>query len=95
MVLQGGYWKILPGPEVHPIEALLQEIEKALAVELYYLALLLTLTLPDICVALEQPDGRTDGKKMYKAWYKANVHDVIGGALTPDEAYELRSTVVH
>lgn len=59
------------------------------------MALLLTLTLPDVCVALEQPDGRTDGKRMYKAWYKANIHDVGGPALTPDEAYELRSTVVH
>lgn len=82
------------GSQVHPIEALLREIEKALAAELYYLALLLTLTLPDICAALEQPNGRASGRKMYEAWYKANIFDKIGG-LAPDEAYELRSTVVH
>jgi hypothetical protein len=94
LVLINGCWKIILPSPVNPVEALLREIEKALNVELYYLALLLTLTLPDICVALEQPDGRTIGKRMYKAWYKANVYDIIGG-LTPDEAYELRSTVVH
>jgi hypothetical protein len=76
------------------VEGLLREIEKAMTAELYYLALLLTLTLPDVCSALEQSDGRAAGKKAYKAWYKINIHDVIGG-LTPDEAYELRSTVVH
>jgi hypothetical protein len=52
------------------------------------------LALPDICVALEQPDGRTDGKKMYKAWYKANIFDQIGG-LDLDEADEPRCAVVH
>ena len=94
LVLTGGYWKILRGPAANPVESLLQEIEKAIKAELYYLALLLTLTLPDICTALEQPNGRTDGKRLYKKWYKANVHDLIGG-LSPDEAYELRCTVVH
>lgn len=79
---------------MNPVEALLQEIEKALDVPLYYLALLLTLTLPDICTALEQSDGRTDGKPLYLKWYKANIFDQIGG-LSPDEAYELRCTVVH
>jgi len=94
LVLTGGYLKVLQGPMINPVESLLQEIEKAVKAELYYLALLLTLTLPDICTALEQEDGRTDGKKLYKKWYKANVHDLIGG-LSPDEAYELRCTVVH
>ena len=83
LVLTGGYWKILRGPAANPIESLLQEIEKAIKAELYYLALLLTLTLPDICTALEQPNGRTDGKRLYKKWYKANIHDLIGG-LSPD-----------
>jgi hypothetical protein len=53
----------------------------------------LTLTLPDICAALEDRDGRTDSKK-YKAWYKSNIFDKIG-TLSPDEAWEFRNTVVH
>ncbi len=94
LVLISGCWKVLPGAEMNPIEALLQEIEKAINAELYYLALLLTLTLPDVCTALEQPNGRTDGGKLYKLWYKANIFDLIGG-LSPEEAFELRCTVVH
>jgi hypothetical protein len=52
-----------------------------------------TLTLPDICAALEEPDGRTKEKR-YKAWYKTHIYDQIGG-MTPDEAYELRCTIAH
>src|ERR1700722_11103901 len=91
LALVGGSWKILQGPTVNPVEALLQEIEKAIKAELFYLALLLTLTLPDICAALERADGRTSGP-LYKKWYKANMAD---GGLSPDEAYELRCTVAH
>ncbi len=79
--------------QTHPIEDLSREIEKALGARLFYLALLLTLTLPDICAALEQPDGRS-GQKRYEEWYNRNVFQKIGG-LTPEEANELRNTVVH
>jgi hypothetical protein len=93
LILQDGFWKLLPGPTLHPVEALLQEIEKAIEADLNYLALLLTLTLPDICAALESADARST-KILYKKWYKQNIFAVIGG-MSPDEAYELRCTVVH
>jgi hypothetical protein len=88
-----GYWRIIPMTQTHPIEDLSREIEKALEARLFYLALLLTLTLPDVCAALEQPNGRTS-QKIYEGWYKRNVFQRIGG-LSPEEAYELRNTVVH
>jgi hypothetical protein len=88
-----GYWKVIPMSQTHPIEDLNLEIEKALEARLFYLALLLTLTLPDICAALEQPDGRS-GKKSYEEWYNRNIFQKIGG-LTPEEANERRNTIVH
>jgi hypothetical protein len=37
----------------------IREIELALQVQLYYLALISALTLPDICAALEAENGET------------------------------------
>ncbi|MCP9625478.1 hypothetical protein NML43_00110 [Rhodopseudomonas palustris] len=95
LTVENGYWRIRP-PLINPVEALLQEIEKALDAQLYYLGLLLTLTLPSICAALEAPGGRPQGRDrdVYKTWYQANIFDLIGG-LSADEAWELRCTVVH
>ena len=52
------------------MEVITQEIERALDAGLYYLALVCTLTLPDICAALESPTGDTSGKsgEKYKKW---------------------------
>jgi hypothetical protein len=53
------------------MEMILSDIERALTARLYYVAITTALTLPDICAALESPDGTTSGPK-YKAWY--NLH---------------------
>jgi hypothetical protein len=84
-----GYWRIIPTPLAHPVESLTQEIERAIKAELFYLALLLTLTLPDVCAALEQPGGRTNWRL-----YNRNIFQKIRG-LTVEAAYELRNTVIH
>lgn len=39
------------------MELILKEIERALDAKLYYLALQASLTLPDICGALQSDDG--------------------------------------
>lgn len=39
------------------MELILKEIERALDAKLYYLALQASLTLPDICGALQSNDG--------------------------------------
>lgn len=50
------------------MELILKEIERALDAKLYYLALQVSLTLPDICAALQSDDGRAS-KSKYIAWY--------------------------
>ena len=50
------------------MELILKEIERALDAKLYYLALQASLTLPDICGALQSDDGVAKNYK-YIAWY--------------------------
>ena len=44
------------------METLLREIEHALDAGLFYLALALSLSLPDICAALDSPNGESSGQ---------------------------------
>jgi hypothetical protein len=84
------WWRALSLP---PLEWLLGEIERALQAQLYYLALMLTLALPDICAALGSQDGRSSSK-LYKNWYDANMATKFT-RLTGDDCYSLRCGVVH
>ena len=78
---------------INPMERLLREVEGALAARLYYLALTLTLALPDICGALEAEDGWAK-RDRYKAWYAANLADDFQN-LTADDCYRLRCGGIH
>lgn len=49
------------------MDVLTKEIDRALSAELYYLAIVTTLSLPDVCAALESANGTTSGRK-YQAW---------------------------
>ena len=49
---------------------IIDEIEKALSHDLYFAALNLALTLPDICGKAEYPNLRTGER--YKKWYDEN-----------------------
>jgi hypothetical protein len=71
----------------------LLEIEGALKAHLYYLALMSTLTLPDICAALEDKDGRTNQTK-FEAWYNKHLAPHYG-FLTASDCYGLRCGVTH
>jgi len=75
------------------MESILEEIEKALEAELYYLAIAMALTMPDICAALESPNGETKGSK-YKAWYNANLARIYPN-ITDEDCYSLRCGVLH
>ena len=75
------------------METLLGEVERALAMRLYYLASLLTLQLPDVCAALESPDGKTK-PELYKAWYRTWLAPKYN-RITEDDIYCLRSGVIH
>jgi len=56
--------------------------------------LVLTLTLPDVCAALESADGRSTPDR-YKAWYSAWLARKYGRHLTADDMYYLRCGVQH
>jgi hypothetical protein len=80
---------------VSRVEPVLLEIERTMAAGLWYAAVALSLTLPDICASLEaRPNARSDGQKArYKSWFNKNLAGKIG--LSADECWGLRSGVVH
>ena len=55
-----------------PVNDLLIEIERALDARLWFLALMGSLTIPDVCCALESDDGETNASR-YRAWFDAYV----------------------
>src|SRR5208283_2355652 len=61
---------------------------------LLYAALILTLTLPDACAALESPKGMTS-PHAYKAWWKTWLKGKYDNRLTADDVYLLRCAVAH
>jgi hypothetical protein len=75
------------------MDRILGEIEHALKVHLYYLAIAMTLTLPDICAALEAVNGASNDAR-YKAWYTANLEPLYPW-LTADDCWKLRCGVIH
>lgn len=65
---------------------------------LYFIALMSALSLPDICGALESDDGRASGAR-YKAWFDqwvAYKYQVRGEpSLTGHDCYMLRCAALH
>jgi hypothetical protein len=80
------------------MEALLSQIEKGLDANLYYLSLFVSLSIPDICAALESETGRTNGDK-YKNWVDEHLvtpwPDRYGDRLSSDHIYEFRCALFH
>ena len=74
------------------MQAIIGEVNRALEAELYYLAVMLSLSLPDICAALEAPTGETT-RPQYMAWcdqWFTGYPD-----LTSKDLYCLRCGVLH
>lgn len=76
------------------METLTNEIKEALRHRLLYAALILTLTLPDACAALESPNGQTS-HDAYTAWWKTWLKGEYDNHLTADEVYLLRCAAAH
>jgi len=70
-----------------------REIERALDNQLYYLAIIVCLMMPDVCAALEAENGRSS-ENLYKAWYLKHAKAQAGG-VEPDECYSLRCGGAH
>jgi hypothetical protein len=92
-VIQDDCLKIIRGPEIPAIEAIVRDIEAALQAKLYYLAIIVCLTLPDVCAALESEDGRTS-RERYKDWYAKHAKIQAGG-VDPEECWSLRCGMTH
>jgi hypothetical protein len=75
------------------METILAEIQRALNAKLYYLAVALSLTLPDICAALEAANGDTSGSK-YKNWYNRYLASTYRN-ITAEDCWSLRCGVLH
>jgi hypothetical protein len=75
------------------MEVILKQVEDALNSGLYYLAVVIALTLPDICAALESDSGAAHHSK-YKQWYAKwlqHKYPMIG----QDDIYALRCGLNH
>lgn len=71
----------------------LSQIDKALEAGLHYVALFAALTIPDICAALEAPNGQASGSR-YARWVEDNMARWWGdgdGKLL----YSFRSSLLH
>lgn len=75
------------------MDLILTQITRGLDRGFHYLAVVSTLTLPDICAALEAPDGWSTNAR-YKAWWDAWMLAKYP-LMTSDDAYGLRGGVVH
>ena len=78
------------------LNAILREIEKALEAKLYYLAIAVALSVPDICASLEfDPDNpRRANMDTYAAWCDANIGASLKN-LAGVDIYYLRCGVLH
>jgi hypothetical protein len=88
--------KAEPSPAESVITALdmaLIDIRRALDAQMYYLALIGTLSLIDICSALETPDGKTD-KHRFMAWYDKHLGPHYSW-LSGQDCYGIRSGMLH
>lgn len=60
------------------MEDITDQINRALNANLYYLALFVSISLPDICGATESSDGKSTGAK-YIAWFDKYVAPNVMG----------------
>ena len=73
---------------------LLAQIRAALDGNLYYLALFVTLAVPDICAALDSDTGEASAVK-YKRWFDSNLGSLYGEAFTGEDCYHFRCSLLH
>ena len=74
------------------MELLLLQIESALKNHEYFVALMCTLALPDICGAIEKSNGKAT-KNRYISWYNTNMLDQRN--LTATQCYDFRCRMLH
>ena len=73
---------------------LLDQIQKGLFVDLYYLSLFAALSLPDICGAIDSVDGNATPEK-YEQWFDKYVSSKYDGFLNGKDCYRFRCSLLH
>lgn len=81
-------------PEPNCVEMLLDEIDRALKAELYVVATMAALTLPDMCAALET-EGFWAKNVNYVAWCEKNLPQEFFSLATPELMKQLRNDLLH
>lgn len=76
------------------MDDLLTEIETCVTSGHFYLGLFCTLSLPDICGALEAPDGLANGKRYIK-WFDMNMPPEYSKIFTGSQCYAFRCSTLH
>lgn len=71
-----------------------QQIDTALRSNLYYVALLGSLSVPDICGALDSENGWATEEK-YKAWFDRYVAPACAGVITGEDCWRFRCAMLH
>ena len=78
------------------MDTIIAELEGTLKAGLYYAAISMSLTLPDICASLRASSNSSSGKNKsrYKKWYDEYLIDEFQ-PMTSEDAYSLRCGVIH
>lgn len=99
LVEDRGCWRAAQTP--FPLELAFTEINKALDAGLFYLALVVTLSVPDVCARLELPPDRIVRERHYCAWMEEYFLKIHGGVNTSYAAlhgvdfFRMRCGMVH
>ncbi|OLS14292.1 MAG: hypothetical protein RBG13Loki_2080 [Promethearchaeota archaeon CR_4] len=81
MVLAGNY-----------MQNIIDAVQRALADKNYTAALMVTLTIPDICGKME---GEKQGKRRYITWFEKYLKTKYNGFLSGKDCYALRCAILH
>lgn len=82
------------------MEEIVNQILSAISCKLYYSALFMTVTIPDICSALQSEDNVTNGKR-YKEWIDKYLTPIDenkygeSGQLKSEHLYNIRCSLLH
>ncbi|MDA2914269.1 hypothetical protein MYX77_10000, partial [Acidobacteriia bacterium AH_259_A11_L15] len=84
---QQDYWR-------RNLREILEQIQRGLDHDLYYLALFVSLAVPDGCGAIGSEDGEAARKK-YTDWFDKYVAGRYSGFLSGEDCYLFRCSLLH
>ncbi|PJE76535.1 hypothetical protein COV05_04165 [Candidatus Uhrbacteria bacterium CG10_big_fil_rev_8_21_14_0_10_48_16] len=76
------------------MQDLLEQIEKGLEANLYYLSLFVALAIPDICGAIDASDGEAS-KAKYIKWFDEHLQTKYSTSFNGELCYYFRCSLLH